>query len=204
MNKKTVIAATITSVFLISIVAGMQAVQVGNANPFPTYPVISIESPTNQTYTENSLVLNVTLVTQWDGLYFTSEKRLISYCIDGKESIQLTQTEYKFDSEEQASILHGSAILSDVTEGTHNLRVNAVYYYDTGKQVFSSNSNVNFTIDPNYSHSLSPSSAPSPSPTVSPIISPSPSIPEFPSTLVIPLILVSALLIIYKKRGYKR
>ena len=49
-----------------------------------------------------------------------------------------------------------------------------------------------------------PSSTPSPTPRTSPIISPSPSAPEFPTWIVIPLILVSALLAIYKKRGNKQ
>ena len=157
MKRKIALTAILTSAFLISLVAGTQVVEVARANPFPTYPVISIESPTNKTYTANLLFLNVTLVTQWDGLYFTSENRIVNYCIDGKESIQVTQTEYKFDAEKQASIFSGSAVLVDLTEGTHNLRVNAEYHYDNGKQVFVSNSNVNFTIDPNYSPSLSPS-----------------------------------------------
>jgi hypothetical protein len=147
MKRKTALTWIISFVLLVSLVAGMQVVEVAKANPFPTSPVISIESPTNKTYTANSLLLNVTLVTQWDGLYFTSENRIVNYCVDGKESVQITQTEYRFDAEKQASIFSGSAALADLAEGTHNLRVNAEYHYDNGKQVFASNSNVNFTID---------------------------------------------------------
>jgi len=169
MGKKTFMATTITSGLLISLIAGVQFVEVARANPFPTYPVISIESPTNKTYTANSLLLNVTLLTQWDGLYFTSENRIVNYCIDWKDSIQITPTEYKFDAEKQASIFSGSAVLTDLTEGTHNLRVNAEYHYDNGKQVFVSNSNVNFTIDPNYSPSLLPSPSPTLTSTPSPV-----------------------------------
>jgi hypothetical protein len=169
------------------------------ANPFPTAPVISIESPTNKTYTENPILLEVTLVTYWDGVYFTSTRRRVSYCIDRKESIRLDETEYWFDSEKQASIFHGTAVLPDLEEGTHNLRVNAEYSYENGR-VFVSNSKVEFTIDSFYLPSLlpspSPSPAPSPSPTPTPTPTPTPS-PEstsspepqdsepFPTTMVI-------------------
>lgn len=212
--KRTTLALTFISALLVSSLAAPLVVDVAEANPFPTYPVISIESPANKTYTVSSLFLNVTLVTQWDGVYFTSERRLVTYCIDGKESIPLSQAEYQFDSEMQASILSGSAVLADLTEGTHSLRVNAEYSYDNGKQVFVSNSDVIFTIDPDYSPSLSPSPSPSPAPTVtpSPTATPSPeptSTPEpesLPTTLVATVFAVSVvvvgagLLVYFKKR----
>jgi hypothetical protein len=166
--KRKALALILILALLFSAAVGTVFVNLAKANPFPTYPVISIESPTNKTYTVTSFFLNVTLVTQWDGLYFTSTRRLVSYCIDGKESIPIAQTEYKFDSEKQASIWSGSAVLADLGVGTHNLRVNAEYDYENGKQVFTSASNVNFTIDPNYSPSLLPSPSTIPTPTATP------------------------------------
>jgi hypothetical protein len=198
MRKKTFMEAIIILAFLFSLVAGTQVVEVAMANPFPTYPIISIESPKNKTYTANSLLLNVTLVTQLDGLYFTSENRIVDYCIDGKESIQITQTEHKFDSEKQASTFSGSAVLVDLTEGTHNLRVNAEYHYDNGKQVFVSNSNVNFTIDPNYSPLLSPSPSLTPSTTLSP------SIPEVSAWIILPLAMITGLMAVLASKRKRR
>jgi hypothetical protein len=195
---------------LFSALAGTLFINLANANPFPTYPVISIESPTNKTYTANSLFLNVTLVTQWDGLYFTSTRRLVSYCIDGKESIPITQAEYRFDSEKQASIFSGSAVLTDLAEGTHNLRVNAEYDYGNGK-VFVSDSNVNFTIDPTYSPSPSPSpnstASPSPPATLSPEPTSTPEPESFPTAPVAAASVASVavvgvgLLVYFKKRN---
>ncbi len=54
------------------------------------------------------------------------------------------------------------------------------------------------------SQNPTPSASPSPTLTANPTISASPSAPEFPAWTVIPLILASALLIIYRKRGNKR
>jgi hypothetical protein len=183
VEKKPRLKAIIISALLFSGVAGILFINLAQANPFPTAPVISIESPTNKTYTAKSLLLKVTLVTYWDGVYFTSTRRRVSYCIDRKESIRIAETEYWFDSEKQASIFCGSAVLADLTEGTHNLRVSAEYSYGNGK-VFVSNSNVNFTIDPTYSPSLSPSPEPSltPSPSPTPTPTPTPSMePEIMS-----------------------
>ena len=211
--KRPEFAVILISALLVSALAGVHVVKVAKANPFPTYPVISIESPTNKTYTTNTLFLNVTLVTKWDGVYFTSESRTVSYRIDGKFFL-ISQMAYRFDSENQASILSGSAVLTNLTEGTHNLRVNAAYSYDNGKQVFASNSNVTFTIDPTYSPSLSPSPSPSPTPIATPSPTATPS-PEPTSTLepepflTVPVAAVSAvsvvavnagLLVYFKKR----
>jgi len=154
-------------------VAGISFDTLVKANPFPTAPVISIESPTSKIYTENPILLEVILVTYWDGVYFTSTKRRVSYCIDGKESIRLDETEYWFDSEKQASIFYGTAVLPDLEEGSHNLRVNAEYSYGNGR-VFVSNSNVDFTFNSTYSPLLLPSPSPSPSPTPSPSPNPTP------------------------------
>lgn len=194
MNK---MALALMMALLFSAVAGISFVNLAQANPFPTAPVISIESPTSKTCTENPILLEVTLVTYWDGVYFTSTRRRVSYCIDRKESIRLDETEYWFDTEKQASIFYGTAVLPDLEEGSHNLRVNAEYSYGNGR-VFVSNSKVEFTIDSSYSPSLlpspSPSPAPSPSPTPTPTPTPSPeptSSPEpqdsqpFPTTIVI-------------------
>lgn len=179
--KKTALTLTLMLALLFSALAGTHFVNSGKSNPFPTYPDISIESPANKTYTSNSLFLNVTIVTQWDGLYFTSTRRLVSYCIDEKESIPITEATYWFDSEKQASIFSGSAFLANLTEGTHNLRVNAEYHYDNGKQVFVSSSNVNFTFDPAYTPPPSPSPSPSSAPTPSPPPTPSSTSSEEPT-----------------------
>jgi hypothetical protein len=171
--KRKALTVTFMLVLLVSVVAEISVINLAKANPFPSSPLISIESPKNKTYTVNSIVLKVTLVTQWDGLYFSSTDRRVSYCLDRTESIRITEAEYWFDSEKQASIFSGSVVLTDLKEGTHNLRVNAQYAYDSGG-VHTSASSVTFTIDPTYTPSHTPSPTPSPTPTPSPSPSPSP------------------------------
>jgi hypothetical protein len=167
-------AVTFVLIFLVSLfLAESWFVNPANANPFPTAPVISIDSPTNRTYTSNSLFLNVTLVTYWDGVYFSSISRRVSYCIDGKESIRITPTAYWFDEEKQASIFCGSAVLADLTEGPHELRINAEYSYGNGK-AFVSDSSVNFTIDHTYSSLLTPAPTPSPTQAATPSLTATP------------------------------
>ncbi len=149
MNAKPVGIVVIFLVFFASAQVGLYVAEEANANPFPTSPIISIESPQNMTYATTSLPLNLTLVTQWDGLYFTSENRLVTYSLDEKASIMISPSQYRYDSEMRASLWTGSAGLANLTDGSHSLRVTAIYRYDNGRQVFTSNSKVSFTIDPN-------------------------------------------------------
>jgi hypothetical protein len=191
--KRTASALTLILALLFSGVAGTILVKVTKANPFPTDPVISIESPANKTYNVNSLVLNITIVTKYDGYYFTSASRLVSYSIDGKADVPIAETDYSYDQDEKASTFNGSAILPELTNGPHNLTVYAKYDYDA--HIIESQSSIYFTIDATSSSTLSPTPTPSGQP------------PLFPTTFVLASVVsvavVGAGLIIYfKKRNH--
>ena len=142
--KRTLAALALILVLLYSVLTGVMLVERATANPFPTNPVISIESPVNKTYNVNSLALNVTVVTKFDGWYFTGEKTL-AYSIDGEANISITETNYSFDEEIKASTFNGSAFLSELTDGLHKLTVYATYDY--GTRIFEAQSSTYFTID---------------------------------------------------------
>lgn len=187
--KRTSLALTLILVLLFSGVAGTILVKVAKANPFPTDPVISIESPANKTYNINSLVLNITIVTKYDGYYFTSARRLVSYSIDGKADVPIAETDYSYDQDEKASTFNGSAFLPELTDGPHKLTVYAKYDYDV--HIIESQSSICFTID----------TTPSPTPT------PSGQPPLFPTTFVLASVVSVAvvgvgLLVYFKKHNH--
>jgi len=72
MGKKAVKAGTIVALILLSIVAIKPAAQVAKANPWPgpssptepikEPPIITIQSPTEITYSQNSIALNITII----------------------------------------------------------------------------------------------------------------------------------------------
>jgi hypothetical protein len=88
MQKRTA-PALIISIILLSLVAGMQAVEVANANFLPTEkptnpPPITIYSPLNITYNQNNILLNFTIVgisRWWTIAYHLTN---LFYEIDGK------------------------------------------------------------------------------------------------------------------------
>ena len=184
--KRTAVALTLILVLMFSGVAGAILVKVAKANPFPTEPVISIESPANKTYNVNSLVLGVTIVTKYDGYYFTSARRLVSYSIDGKADVPIAETDYSYNRDEKASTSNGSAILTELTDGPHKLTVYAKYDYDV--HIIESQSSIYFTID----------TTPLPTPT------PSGQQPLFPTTFVlasvVSVVVVGGGLILYLKK----
>jgi hypothetical protein len=142
------------------------------ANPFPTNPEISILSPVNKTYDVKSLVLDIEIETQFDGYYFTSTRR-VSYSIDGNTAVSATETNYSYSSENKTSKTKYTAILPDLTEGLHYLTVYAEYDYDV--KIISSQTGVHFTIETNSE--------------------PTSEIPEFPSWILLPLLLVATLVV---------
>jgi hypothetical protein len=128
----------------VSTLTAIEFTSLTKANPFPTDPVISIESPVNKIYLVNSLALNVTVRTKYDGWFFTSAKTLV-YSIDGKANVSITETNYTYDEEQHESTFSGSAFLSELTDGLHSITVYAEYDYDT--RIFEAQSSTYFTID---------------------------------------------------------
>ena len=161
MKKKVQLA--FISVLLFLAAAGTQMISLTKANPFPTDPIISIESPVDKTYTVDSIVLNVIVVTKYEGWYITASAKTLVYRLDGETSVSITETNYSYDEEHYESTFTGSAILSELTDGPHSLTVYAEYDY--GDRIFEAQSSTYFTIDlPNGTSSPTPTPELSPSP----------------------------------------
>ncbi len=139
MNKKTVIAATIILAFLISSIAGMQAVNVVKANPIPWFfnpqMTVAIQSPANGT--NCGLPVIVSFTAQGDWQFSVSDNitqdylRSFFYVLDGKN---MTTQGIRFPGTKTTDIagdpvykysFSGQANLTELTEGLHNI---TVYY----------------------------------------------------------------------------
>ena len=111
----------------------------------PTNPEITIVNPTNITYTTNSFSLNIKISTQYDGYYFNSSERRITYSLDEKESVALEQINYSYNQDTKTSIVEASTVLTELTQGVHSLTVYVEYDYDV--KVIDAVSSVNFSIN---------------------------------------------------------
>jgi len=138
-----------TSIFVLvllcsSILPSFNSYQI-KANPFPTNPEITIISPTNTTYSNNSILLKIKITTKYDGYYFNSTEKRISYSLDGQEKIPLEITSYSYNEDTKTSAVEASTVLTDLINGTHTLSVYTEYDYDV--HVIDSNSSISFSVD---------------------------------------------------------
>ena len=189
--------------FLVSLVAGMQAVEVARANPYrppPFYPptpntdppTITIQSPINATYNLNNIPLNITVIqpSSWHQNNLTTVYiNKVSYELDGKIDILWEQVPPESLSPVLESVTNYSATLSNLARGQHTLKVNIVAYspFDSNQRIVlpqlywerwnTTSQTIRFTVEilaP--SPSSTPTLIPSPSPTPSPTPSPPPSV----------------------------
>ena len=109
-----------------SVVIFGQSVTV-NANPSPFYPSIIINSPTNSTYTSDTLTLDIEINTTFDS--YTGTARTISYSLDGQPSVVINNVSYKYFDGNLSSTVTASTVLSNLTNGQHQLLVQAKYQY---------------------------------------------------------------------------
>jgi hypothetical protein len=127
---KKIASTFILSLVLLSIIV-TQLIIISEANPFPQVSQIIIQSPNNQTYYKNSLALNVTIITKFDGLYESSSKRVVNYSLDNQATIPLKEQSFQYNNESESSIFFSSTTLTDLNEGSHTLKVQSTYYYLT-------------------------------------------------------------------------
>lgn len=116
MNKKTFLSALFTSVLLFSIVAGIQTSNVAKANFIP-YGTVTIHSPANQTYTTNTLLLNISIT------YSITTNKTVEYSIDGQPPIAITGLVYSGDILWQTA--NKTLMLPKLSNGPHRLEVYA-------------------------------------------------------------------------------
>ena len=141
--KKRYIVSTI--IFFLLTICFISTINPAKANPFPTNPEITILTPIQQTYNTTSIALNIKITTQYDGYYFNSSERRITYSLDEKENVSLDQTNYSYDPDTTTSVVEASTILTELSQGDHSLTVYVEYDYDV--QVIDSNSSINFSIN---------------------------------------------------------
>ena len=153
---RTAVSFLLSLAFLLSMMAAPQVVMEAEANPFPWNSEITIESPTNKTYNVDSLVLNVTIATKFDGTYTSSSRRAVNYSLDSQPDVPLEAVNFYYDNESQSSIFVGSTLLEGITEGSHSLKVQCRYFYEVevnaGGNTYITQSHysveyVNFTVD---------------------------------------------------------
>jgi hypothetical protein len=155
------------------------------ANPPPGFPIISIYSPSNQTYNSNLLFLNISVYS------FAGDfgNKWIGYNLDNGANTTISTTKDGTDTQ------RGLVYLPFLSNGVHSISVYAVYNFsgrfynsDWTPYVPSSTRTVSFVIDPNLT-SIPTSTNP-------PITSPSPTVPEFPALTILPL-LSSVLVLVF-------
>jgi hypothetical protein len=155
--KRTALTITLAIAFLLSIVAGAWLTFLTKANPSPepSNPVITIELPTNSTYNVNTITLNVTIKTMKTLFEGTdpaqNTTRGVTYSLDGKSPSLIAETSYSYNNSYWAVgsdvTFIGSAVLSELTDGPHNITVRAEYDYNPYDIHRESESTVYFTID---------------------------------------------------------
>ncbi len=187
MKKKTFIAATIISALSISLIAGLQVVDVAKANFIPGYLQVIIDSPTQKSYDTNSVALSITVKCIQD--YYANESdrsiRWIGYSLDGNANVSLGSGVFVDGKQAYGSpqawifsVYVANTTLTDLTEGQHSLSVYAENKYNPSiggwnwdnPYIMSANSNESFTIESitqnsSPSNSLTPDTTPPYTPT---------------------------------------
>lgn len=202
-------------------IAAMPVDWVARANFLPNEkptvpPTIIIHSPLNSTYSQNDVLLNLTIVGishWWEPAYHITD---LYYELDGNPvSLYINSS----------NVEQHSTMLTSLAKGQHTLTVTAnasgLYrnkYPSTGTSLYSlqSTQTVNFTItkDPENSPISSPTPTPSitPNPTETPpnsptltqqpTLSPNPtaSVPEFSAWIILTLVIIISLIILLTAR----
>jgi hypothetical protein len=172
--ERTASTLTLIIVILFSAVVGMPSAKLAKANPDSVIKYligINIDSPENKTYRTNEINLNIYAYTQM-GPDFTPLKD-VGYSVDGGLFVY-------FADPVGTNIAHESVALN-LTEGSHTIVAKAHTLNVQAGLDREVCANVTFTIDTN----------PTPTPTV----------PEFPSWIILPVIIMGILLIVvYAKR----
>jgi hypothetical protein len=179
-------------VLLFTLAAGVQTVMAqytSDGGAFILVSPISIVSPSNSTYSSGVLLLNVTFK-----FLLSPSCADVSYSLDGKSNITLPLTATHEPVEATRTYANGTtvivnstfmvpftvtgwAVVPDLAEGAHNVTVYARY---TANNIIGlDNSTIYFTIDPNSKQNI----------------------PEFPSSTILPLLFVAALIVTVCKKG---
>jgi hypothetical protein len=144
--KRIALALTLILALSVSIIAGMQTLEVAKANFLPA-PAIIIYSPAPIISTNTSILLNVGV----NILNNSPEIVRILYSVDGSSNVTLTNLTRTdnvwFDPNKVGSEFRATSILDNLAEGNHTLKV---YSQDADGNEMSSS--VEFTVDTHYKY----------------------------------------------------
>jgi hypothetical protein len=133
VNKNTLFAEAFITILLLSAMAGTQFVNLGRANPIPTSYTEMTIYPQNKTYNVNTITLNFYVETNtWLNFF---------YGLDGQklepiDNITIVSEELMNPGRNPTiyrTTLKGGCILSNLSEGWHNITVYQIGDYPTGK-----------------------------------------------------------------------
>ncbi|HDQ07112.1 MAG TPA: hypothetical protein ENN36_10395 [Candidatus Bathyarchaeota archaeon] len=181
MQKTTRVLEVLVLGFLISLLFGTQTVQAQytpDGQAFILVSPISITSPSNSTYTSQSLTLNFTVKSFLDS---STANITFVYSVDGKDNKTIdTQSTPVPLGIQSYYLITGNASLPEMPEGSHSITVYGKYEFPTSdRNIGLDKSTVYFTISTNSEQGI----------------------PEFPSWIIIPLFLIATLFgIIIKKK----
>jgi len=228
--------AFIAQLILVSLLLVILDAEVAEPNPYeppPFYPptpnrdlpTIFVVSPANATYNLNNIALNIFIIqpASWhQGNMTVGYMRDVTYTMDGRTNILWDQMYNPPPTLPQIS--NFSAQLDNLKTGNHSLLLLVSCYsiYDSHQSVnwhmtetywFNVTQTVTFAVNASTISSaptLTPtpstthSSSPTPTSTLSP--SPSPPVPEFPSFILVSLLMIAVLVgvISYKTKMIKR
>jgi N-acetylneuraminic acid mutarotase len=116
MNRKLSVTVFVLFVLLVSLAAEAQVVEVAEANFIP-YGTVTIHSPANQTYTTNTLLLNISIT------YSMTTNKTVEYQIDGQPPIAISGLIYSGDILWQTA--NTTLTLPKLANGLHRLEVYA-------------------------------------------------------------------------------
>lgn len=128
--KRTALALTLSLALLISAVAGVQTVKAQytpDGQAFILVSPISIISPSNSTYTPQSLTLNITVKSFLDS---SKANITIVYSVDGKTNTTIdTQSTPVYMGIQSYYLITGWATLPEMPEGSHSITVYGKYEF---------------------------------------------------------------------------
>jgi hypothetical protein len=172
VNKKSLLAAAFILALLFSAVVGRQIINLAEANPNllkGLYCNISIQSPQNETYNTEPILLNFTVKNN-----YVSDAYLYFYLLDGQDRQSSVKVkEIQVIGQETISndtyvpyteyTLWGQAILPNLSDGPHNLTVFMGWVKEDGV-IYHANidpfsTTAHFSVD-----TTTPTPSPSPSP----------------------------------------
>jgi hypothetical protein len=144
--RKTALALTLVFALFVSLMVGVQTLEVAKAN-FLLAPAIIIYSPAPIIYANTSIPLSVAVRV----LHGSSEIVCVLYCVDGKSNVTLTNLTRTdnvwFDPNKWGSEFYVTSVLENLAEGNHTLKA---YSQDAaGKEMSFS---VEFTINTLYTY----------------------------------------------------